>query len=57
MLHAVFVVETFLENLIKRHCQFNIAFFEGKLLPCGESWNFDLTFGYPAIKNELILTT
>jgi hypothetical protein len=30
LLHAVYVVERFLENLVKRHCQFHIAFFEGK---------------------------
>jgi hypothetical protein len=29
LLHAVYVVERFLENLVKRHCQFHIAFFEG----------------------------
>ncbi|CZS88239.1 related to SKI2-antiviral protein and putative helicase [Rhynchosporium graminicola] len=28
ILHAVYVVERFLEDLIKRHCQFHIAFFE-----------------------------
>ncbi|PBP25521.1 DEAD/DEAH box helicase [Diplocarpon rosae] len=28
LLHAVYVVERFLEDLIKRHCQFHIAFFE-----------------------------
>lgn len=28
MLHAVFVVERFLEGLIKRYCQFHIAFFD-----------------------------
>ncbi len=28
MLHAVFVVERFLENLIKRHCRFHIAFYD-----------------------------
>ncbi len=31
ILHAVYAVERFLENLIKRHCQFHIAFFEGML--------------------------
>jgi hypothetical protein len=31
LLHAVYVVERFLENLVKRHCQFHIAFFEGTL--------------------------
>jgi hypothetical protein len=29
MLHAVYVVERFLDNLVKRHCNFHIAFFEG----------------------------
>jgi hypothetical protein len=29
LLHSVYVVERFLENLTKRHCQFHIAFFEG----------------------------
>lgn len=29
LLHAVYVVERFLENLVKRHCNFHIAFFEG----------------------------
>lgn len=28
LLHAVYVVERFLENLVKRHCQFHIAFFD-----------------------------
>jgi ATP-dependent RNA helicase DDX60 len=28
MLHAVYVVERFLENLIKRHCRFQIVFFD-----------------------------
>lgn len=28
VLHAVYVVERFLENLTKRHCQYHIAFFE-----------------------------
>src|SRR5271169_6061806 len=28
MLHAVFVVERFLENLIKRHCRFHVAFYD-----------------------------
>ncbi|KAK6597799.1 dead deah box helicase [Botrytis cinerea] len=28
LLHAVYVVERFLENLVKRHCNFHIAFFE-----------------------------
>jgi ATP-dependent RNA helicase DDX60 len=28
MLHAVFVVERFLDNLIKRHCRFHIAFID-----------------------------
>ncbi|KAG9243714.1 hypothetical protein BJ878DRAFT_509403 [Calycina marina] len=28
LLHAVYVVERFLEDLIKRHCNFHIAFFE-----------------------------
>ncbi|TVY52513.1 putative helicase [Lachnellula cervina] len=28
LLHAVYVVERFLENLVKRHCSFHIAFFE-----------------------------
>ncbi|KAM3074302.1 hypothetical protein ACMFMG_002886 [Clarireedia jacksonii] len=28
LLHAVYVVERFLENLSKRHCQFHVAFFE-----------------------------
>ena len=32
LLHAVYVVERFLENLVKRHCSFHIAFFEGKYL-------------------------
>jgi hypothetical protein len=32
LLHAVYVVERFLENLVKRHCQFHIAFFEGNSL-------------------------
>lgn len=31
LLHAVFVVERFLQNLLKRHCQFHIAFFDGKI--------------------------
>jgi hypothetical protein len=30
ILHFVYVVEKFLENLKKRHCSFHIAFFEGK---------------------------
>jgi len=30
VLHAVYVVERFLENLVKRHCQFHIAFFDGE---------------------------
>jgi len=29
MLHAAFVVERMLDGLIKRHCNFHIAFFEG----------------------------
>ncbi|ESZ96877.1 hypothetical protein SBOR_2742 [Sclerotinia borealis F-4128] len=28
LLHAVYVAERFLENLVKRHCNFHIAFFE-----------------------------
>lgn len=32
ILHAVYVVERLLEDLIKRHCQFHIAFFEGELV-------------------------
>ncbi|TAQ87818.1 hypothetical protein B7494_g3841 [Chlorociboria aeruginascens] len=28
LLHAVYVVERFLENLVKRHCHFHIAFFD-----------------------------
>ncbi|KAB8290208.1 hypothetical protein EYC80_011077 [Monilinia laxa] len=28
LLHAVYVVEQFLQNLVKRHCNFHIAFFE-----------------------------
>jgi hypothetical protein len=28
MLHAVFVVERFLESLVKRHCQFHVVFFD-----------------------------
>ena len=30
LLHAVYIVERFLENLVKRHCQFHIAFFESR---------------------------
>ncbi|KAH8807909.1 hypothetical protein F5884DRAFT_821438 [Xylogone sp. PMI_703] len=30
ILHAVYLVERFLDNLVKRHCNFEIAFFEGK---------------------------
>lgn len=33
MLHAVFIVEQFLENLIKRHCNFHLGFFDGELFP------------------------
>ncbi|TVY82683.1 putative helicase [Lachnellula suecica] len=33
LLHAVYVVEKFLENLVKRHCSFHIAFFEALRLP------------------------
>ena len=33
MLHAVYVVERFLENLVKRHCNFHVAFFEGNSPP------------------------
>ncbi|KAI9055505.1 hypothetical protein LZ554_000454 [Drepanopeziza brunnea f. sp. 'monogermtubi'] len=34
VLHAVYVVERFLEDLIKRHCQFHIAFFEENAQLC-----------------------
>jgi hypothetical protein len=39
ILHAVYVVERFLEDLLKRHCNFHIAFFEehaGLCIPPGE---------------------
>jgi hypothetical protein len=42
MLHAVFVVERFLENLIKRHCRFHIAFYDEHstlCVPAGVSKN------------------
>jgi ATP-dependent RNA helicase DDX60 len=42
MLHAVFVVERFLENLIKRHCRFHIAFYDEHstlCIPAGVSKN------------------
>lgn len=34
LLHAVYVVERFLENLVKRKCNFHIVFFESELLTC-----------------------
>ncbi|KUJ17972.1 P-loop containing nucleoside triphosphate hydrolase protein [Mollisia scopiformis] len=34
LLHAVYVVERFLENLIKRHCQFHVAFFDENAQLC-----------------------
>ncbi|KAK0102274.1 hypothetical protein ONS95_005896 [Cadophora gregata] len=34
ILHAVYVVERFLADLIKRHCQFHIAFFEENAQLC-----------------------
>ncbi|KAF8857718.1 P-loop containing nucleoside triphosphate hydrolase protein [Acephala macrosclerotiorum] len=34
LLHAVYVVEKFLENLIKRHCQFHVAFFNENAQLC-----------------------
>ena len=42
MLHAVFLVERFLENLIKRHCWFHIAFIDQHSMlsvPAGVSKN------------------
>lgn len=33
LLHAIYAVERFLENLVKRHCNFHIAFFEGTRFP------------------------
>ncbi|KAH8687441.1 hypothetical protein BGZ60DRAFT_393597 [Tricladium varicosporioides] len=34
LLHSVYVIERFLENLIKRHCSFHIAFFEDHSALC-----------------------
>ncbi|KAE8449822.1 hypothetical protein EG329_007299 [Mollisiaceae sp. DMI_Dod_QoI] len=34
LLHAIYVAERFLENLIKRHCQFHIAFFDENAQLC-----------------------
>ena len=34
LLHAVYIVETFLGNLIKRGCNFHLVFFEGMQLAC-----------------------
>ncbi|CAG8978987.1 hypothetical protein HYALB_00011031 [Hymenoscyphus albidus] len=34
LLHIVYVVERFLENLVKRHCNFHIAFFEENAQLC-----------------------
>ncbi|KAA8565170.1 hypothetical protein EYC84_010910 [Monilinia fructicola] len=34
LLHAVYVVERFLQNLVKRHCNFHIAFFEDNRQLC-----------------------
>jgi hypothetical protein len=44
LLHAVYAVEKFLENLVKRHCQFHVVFFEGRFLPI--SWAKPLLRGH-----------
>jgi len=44
LLHTVFVVERFLQNLLKRHCQFHIAFFGGKNIPPPKSTSKHLHF-------------
>lgn len=36
LLHLVFIVETFLRDLIKRRCNFHVVFFEGhRIVSCG----------------------